>query len=115
MEYEPFTQEKCRIERAQSLNLMKSVLSTDRPADAVVARLDMGRQLAPQGFVVQIRVHVGEDRALGLEALDPAERICNAPVARMRLVAQCVDHPNVQPGECRRARGGQAAQIAGIA
>src|SRR5229473_3082302 len=52
----------------------------------IIPRLDIGRQLGPQFGVVEIAVHVGEDRALRADAVDPAKRQVEVKVARMRPV-----------------------------
>ena len=83
-------------------------------ADAVIGRLDMRRQLRAQRLVVEIGMQVGQDRALGLDALDPGERLGQAEMARMRRVAQRVDDPDVEPGQRRGAFGRQVAEVAGI-
>lgn len=52
----------------------------------VERRLDMRRQLGAQLRKVEIAVHVGEDRALWLDALDPLERQFEMEMARVRPV-----------------------------
>ncbi len=42
---------------------------------AVEARLDATRQSAAHRFVVQIDMHMGQDRALRLQAFDPGKRL----------------------------------------
>src|SRR5690242_4224394 len=46
-----------------------------RELHPVISRLDAVRQALPQHLVVEIGVHVGDHRALRLEAVDPGERI----------------------------------------
>src|SRR5262245_48860054 len=74
----------------------------------------MGRQLAAQFLVVEIGMKIGEDRAPRFDPRDPAERVLDTEMARMRLVTQRVHDPDLGPGERRDARLGQPTQIAGI-
>ncbi len=41
-------------------------------------------------------MHVGDDRALRLEALDPRQRVGDAEMAGMRRIAQAVDDPEIE-------------------
>src|SRR5215203_1271258 len=57
---------------------------------------------------------ISQDRVSRLEALDPGQRLRYAKMARMGLVAQCVQNPNVEPAERLNAVRRQSAKVAGI-
>jgi SAM-dependent methyltransferase len=50
----------------------------------IIGRLDMRRQFGAQFRVVEIAMHVGEDRALRADAVDPLQRQVEVKMARMR-------------------------------
>ena len=52
----------------------------------VIGGLDALRQADPQGFVVEVGVHVGQNGPARLEAVDPGERLAEAEVARRARV-----------------------------
>src|SRR5579871_1035210 len=82
--------------------------------EPVKGRLDMGRQLAAQNVVVEVEVHVGEDRPPGRKPLDPLERFGDREMARVRLVAQSIDDPQINASERRNAFRRQVAQVARV-
>src|SRR5262245_9305054 len=59
-------------------------------------------------------MEIGQDRAPGIDAPDPGQRIIDAEMARMRAVAQRIHDPDFGPRERSHARLRQAAQVAGI-
>src|SRR5258708_29357220 len=65
----------------------------------IIPRLDIGRQLGAQFGVVEIAVHVGEDRALRADAVDPSERRVEVKMTRMWPVPERVDDPQLDAGE----------------
>src|SRR5262249_39206878 len=81
---------------------------------AVIGRLDMRRQPPAQLVIVEVRMQIGQDRPPRLERLDQLERLVDAEVRRMRLVAERVDDPDIKVGERREALGREPDQIAGI-
>src|SRR5207244_10242492 len=87
-----------------------------RQADrkAIVSRLDIGRQLGGQRGVIEVGMEVGQDRPLGVKALDPAERVGDREVAWMREVAQRIEDPHVEVFEQPYAARIDIAEIARI-
>src|SRR5882672_6504330 len=65
----------------------------------IIPRLDIRRQLGAQFGVVEIAVHVGEDRAFRADAVDPSERQVEVKMTRMRPVPERVDDPQLDAGE----------------
>ena len=57
-----------------------------RDRHSVESRLDAGRQLGSQLLVIEVDMHVGEDRALRADAVDPLQRQVEVKMARMRAV-----------------------------
>src|SRR5215831_20961541 len=74
-------------------------LAAELQPHAVIGRLDVSRQLGAQFCVVEIAVHVGEDRALRPDAVDPLQRQVEVKMARMRSVPERVDDPQLDAGE----------------
>jgi len=74
----------------------------------------MGWQPAAQLFVIKIRVQVRQDGAARLDASYPFQRIVDAKMARVRAVAQGVQHPDIHALQSRGACSGQPAEVAGI-
>src|SRR5262245_9761474 len=83
-------------------------------AEPVIGRLDVGREPAAQFVVIEIGMQVGQNRALGFEALDPIQRFRDAQVAQVRLVAERIEDPDVEAFEGRDAVGRQTLEIAAI-
>src|ERR1700728_1811977 len=81
---------------------------------AVEAGLDMGWQFLAQNVVVEIGVQVGENGARRLEPVDPAERVGEGEMTRMRPVAQRVDDPDFEIGQSGAGVRRHAAEVAGI-
>src|SRR5262245_45649053 len=81
---------------------------------AVRGRLDMWRQPTAQLVIVEVRMQIGQDRPPRLECLDKLERLVDAEVRRMWLVAERVNDPDIEVGERREALGREPDQIAGI-
>src|SRR4051794_16931083 len=53
-------------------------------------------QRLPDGLVVDIGRHVGDDGALRPEAFDPGQRVVDAEMAGMASVAQAIDDPEIE-------------------
>jgi phosphoribosyl 1,2-cyclic phosphate phosphodiesterase len=81
---------------------------------AALAGLDAGRQAAPQRRVIHVAVQIGQDRPFGLHARDPAQRLVEVEMARVRRLAQRVHDPNVEAGQGGQAGLRQALDIGGI-
>src|SRR5215208_341808 len=92
------------------------VLDTLRQVNSqtIESRLHVNRQAAAQFLVIELGMQIGQDRAPRLQPLDPGQRFRHAEMARMRLVTQCVNDPDVEPAECRHALRRQSAEVAGI-
>src|SRR6516164_5625548 len=86
----------------------------DLNPEPVVGGLDVWRQLAAQLFVIEVGVHVGEDRALRLDLFDPVQRVAQREVTWVRPIAQRVKDPYVEPLEQRHARGRKVAHVGRI-
>ena len=76
---------KCELALAELQNTkeqkslpQKSDASRQFDGNAVVGWLDIGRQFFAQRLVVEIGVQIGQDRPLGAEPFDPAQRIGRA-------------------------------------
>jgi len=82
--------------------------------EPVKGRLDMGRQLAAQNVVVEVEVHVGEDRPPGRKPLDPLERFGDREMARVRPVPQRVDDPDIEAFKRRNRFRRHTGKVAGI-
>src|SRR5260370_29519083 len=65
----------------------------------IIPRLDIGRQLGAQFGVVEIAGHIGEDRALRADAVDPSQRQVEVKMTRMWPVPERVDDPQLDAGE----------------
>ena len=74
----------------------------------------MRRQLAAQYLVIEIGVHVGQDGAARLDALDPCQRVVEREMAWMRPVAQRVDDPEIETCQGRDALRRDVAEIGRI-
>ena len=59
-------------------------------------------------------MHVGDDGALRLEAVDPGESIGDAEMAGVRRIAQSVDDPEIEIFEARPALARNIAEVWGI-
>src|SRR5258708_23023164 len=73
--------------------------AVDPDPHTIIPRLDIGRQLGAQFGVVEIAVHVGEDRALRADAVDPSQRQVEVKMTRMWPVPERVDDPQLDAGE----------------
>src|SRR5690554_489149 len=75
--------------------------SGNRPlkAESVVGRLDIGWQHCLERPVIEIDMKIGDDRMSRPQALDPAERILQREMARMRARTQRVDDPDAEIGK----------------
>src|SRR5215813_1774516 len=62
------------------------MLSLEFNPHTIIPRLNVWRQLGAQFGVVEIAVHVGEDRTPGADAVDPLQRQVKVEMARMRPV-----------------------------
>src|SRR5436190_19394471 len=58
-------------------------------------------QALTQHLVIDVRMHVGDDGAARLDALDPGQRVGHAEMAGMRGIAQAVDDPEIEIFEQR--------------
>src|SRR5260370_9667553 len=65
----------------------------------IIPRLDVGRELGAQFGVVEIAVHIGEDRALRADAVDPSQRQVEGKMTRMWPAPERVDDPQLDAGE----------------
>jgi len=74
----------------------------------------MRRQADTQRLVIEVGVHVGEDRARRLDPPDPVQRVRDAEMARMRHMAQRIDDPEVESGERRDTGLRHVVQVARI-
>ena len=63
---------------------------------AVESRGYMRGQPAAQHIVIEIGMQIGEDRAVRLHSLDPAQRIVDGEMAWMRRIAERIDDPDVE-------------------
>src|SRR5262249_56279327 len=81
---------------------------------AIEGRLHVGRQPRLELLVVEIGVQVGQDRPARLDPLDPAERVGDAEMARMRAVAQRVHDPDLESLQRRDAPLRQATEVARV-
>src|SRR4029077_1370000 len=63
---------------------------------AVIGGLDIGQQFLLQFLIVEVDMHMGEDRAFRPHALDPGQRLIDAEMARMRGVAERIDDPYIE-------------------
>src|ERR1700760_2290036 len=77
----------------------------------VIAGHDVIGQALPDHLVVEIGMHVGDDRAPRLEALDPGQRVAQAEMARMGRVTQAIDDPQIELLEQRPARFWNIADV----
>ena len=82
-----------------------------RQPHAVIGRDNVRRQALPQHLVVEIGMHVGDDGAARLEAIDPGQRVVDAEMAGMPGIAQPVDDPEFEMFQKRPARGRDVADI----
>ena len=57
----------------------------------IEGRYDVCRQRSAQRAVVHIRMQISQDRALGVDALDPLQRLFEIEMTRMRRAAQRID------------------------
>src|SRR6266851_10347277 len=80
----------------------------------VIGRLDVPRKLAAQGLVVEVGMQVGQDGALGPDALDPGQRIVDGEMARMRRIAQRVEDPDFEVAQHRHAVRRNPVEVARI-
>src|SRR5262245_16470970 len=70
-------------------------LSFEFDLHAVEGRFDVRWQFGAQLRKIEIAVHVGEDRAFGLDAVDPLQRQIEMEMARMRPIPQRVYDPQL--------------------
>src|SRR5262249_47636059 len=89
-------------------------LCGDHDAQPVISRVDMRGQLRLELCIIEIGVHVGEDGALRPDARDPLQRLVDAQMGRVRLVAQRVHDPDIEAGKGGNARRWQVDQVAGV-
>src|ERR1700691_508016 len=83
-------------------------------AHPVISRRHMRRQPRAQGFVIEIGMQVGEDRAPRTYDLDPRQGLVEAEMGGVSAIAQGVDDPHVQASEKRAACLGNAFHIRGV-
>src|ERR1700693_4813867 len=81
---------------------------------AVIGRLDVVRKLAAQNLVVDVGMQVGQDGALGPDALDPRQRILDGEMTRMRRIAQRVEDPDFEVAQHRHAVRRNPVEVARI-
>jgi hypothetical protein len=86
-------------------------LANDLQPHAVIGGYHALGQALPQHLVVQIGMHVGDDGALRLEAIDPGQRVADAEMAGMVRIAQAVDNPEVEIFEVRPAHFRNIADV----
>ena len=88
------------------------VLKVD--GQAIIARLDSRRQRQPQSVVVDLGMHVGQDRSARLQPPAPIDRFGDREMTGVRPMAKCIDDPQVEIGEKRQSSVRQTADIARI-
>src|SRR5947199_4491134 len=81
---------------------------------AVISRLDVLRELAAQGLVVEIGMQIDQHGALRPDALDPRQRILDGEMTRMRRIAQRVENPDFEISQYRYAVRRDTVEIARI-
>src|SRR5215475_14457365 len=86
-------------------------VSADFQLHPVIARHHALRQALPQHLVIEVGVHVGDDRALRLEAVDPGQRVVDAEMAGMGGVTKAVDDPEIEIFEERPALAPDVAEV----
>src|SRR5690606_27188227 len=74
-------------------------IGVDLQHHAVVGGLDALGQTRLELVVIELVVHVGQDRVPGLDALDPGERLLEMSMGRVRPLAQAVDQPDLDAGQ----------------
>ena len=70
----------------------------------VIAGLDPAGQFGAQLAIIEALVHMGQHGAARPHPLDPGQRLRQMAMRRMRLAAQAIDDPKLDPGE-RGKRG----------
>ena len=63
----------------------------------VIGRLNMIRGLCGDGVVIEVIVHIGQDRRLRRHPVDPAKGLRQMAMGRMRLPPQGVDDRHALP------------------
>ena len=96
------------------LHQQASIQNLKLDPQSVVPGFDPGRQVSAQGRVVHVDVHVGEDGAPRAIAFDPAQRLVQMSVGRMRRPPQGVHDPDVEALEGLVRVRRQIDHVAGI-
>src|SRR5215469_4745265 len=86
----------------------------DLDGKPVKGGLDIPRQRAAQDLVVEVEMQVRQDGAFGRNTLDPSKRFVDGEMARVALVAQCIDDPEIEARERGDAFRRQVAHVAGV-
>src|ERR1700676_2994765 len=80
----------------------------------VERRNDMDRQSAAQHLVIEVGVQIGQDGAPGFYAFDPAKRVLERKVTRVRPIAQAIAIPTAGAAKGRTVLRWNAAEVARI-
>ena len=92
----------------------RSGSGVDRDTHPVKGGLDMGGKPRLEFRIIEVGMHIGQDRPPGLDALDPGHCVVHAEVARMRLVAQRIHDPEIETRQGFYARVRQVDEVARI-
>src|SRR5438128_10821179 len=84
----------------------------------VVSGLDARRKVAPERLVIELHVHVSEDRALRLHTRNPIQRLRKMSMGRMRCPAIAIDDPGpdaLERGEGRFVQSNHVGRVREVA
>src|SRR5258708_33914226 len=80
----------------------------------VIGRLHAGRQPCNPGVVVDLMVHVREDRPARAYPPDPGQGLVEMAMPEVRPVLEAVDGPHLDAGQHRKARFGHCLDVGRI-
>ena len=68
-----------------------------------MAGLNTRRQFGAEFAVIEALIHMGQHRAARPHTLDPGQHLGQIGVRRVRLPAQAIDDPQLDPGQRRES------------